>query len=340
MSRTCVALVESATQLLNVAEWAQAAGDAPTPRIVVLAPTDVQSLRQLGRVADDVRAIGIRVDIRPVRVAGPGLPIRAAGVLADVARADWLIIGDPFSRYIHTVLPVARAAHVVIVDDGTATWDYATCVDSGAPLIRWNRPVARAKRHAVRATRRLSPSRRRNVDVFSCLHGATPVGAIAHLNSYAWTRSRWRPEVIDGQLDLLGTSLVGTGVIERRPYLDAIANQARAGAALRYIAHRRESENLVAEIATIPNVRVLRADQPAEILLRKGPVGRQVIAFPSTAAHTVPIVLADVDVRVSVLAVEPGWFTAQASARARSFVARIAAEARPRLPAMVLTPDL
>ena len=95
-----------------------------------------------------------------------------------------MVIGDPFSRYIHALLPSSRASHVVIVDDGTATWDYAARIDAGEPLVRWTKPATNAKPHAVRATRLLTPSVHRSIDVFTCLSDATPSGAMPLANRY------------------------------------------------------------------------------------------------------------------------------------------------------------
>jgi hypothetical protein len=320
-----LALVESATQLINAAEWAHDSGEVTN--IVVLAPTDRESVRQITGVAEVVRASGLSVAILPVRARRPGAPWLAARVLAAVAGAGQLLIGDPFSRYIHTLLPAARADHIVIADDGTATWDYAACIESGAPLVRWTRSTSAAGAPAVRATRLLTPSARRTIDVFTCLRDATPIGAVELANRYRWIRSRHVPEVIDDQVDLIGTSLVDSGVVGRHAYLNAVATIARRGAPVRYVAHRREAAHLVAEIATIDNVRVVRPDRPVEMLLREGPVARELVAFPSTAAHTLPVVLSDLDVHLRVRRIDPSWFTPQATLRARSFVARIALDA-------------
>ncbi len=327
MTARTLALVESATQLINAAEWVHASGEVDTTDIAVLPPTDAESVRQIEGVVTAVRASGVSVAIRPVRAAGPGMPFVAARVMAEVRRAPTLVIGDAFSRYIHALLPLSRASHVVVVDDGTATWDFAARIDAGEPLVRWTKPASDARAHAARATRLLSPTSHRSIDVFTCLSDATPVGAMALANRYRWIRSRHVPVVVDDHVDLLGTSLVGSGVVERHAYLNAIAAMARRNHPIRYIAHRRESENLVAEIATIPNLRVVRPSQPVEMLLRGGPVARQVIAFPSTAAHTLPLVVQDLDVHIAVQPIQQSWFTPQATLRARSFVARIAADA-------------
>jgi hypothetical protein len=327
VTRNSLALVESATQLLNAVEFAHASGSIPETRIVVLAPTDGQSVRQIQATAAAVGKTGIDVTIRPVRLPRPGTVMLAAQTLRDIKRADTLIIGDPFSRFIQTMLPAARARNVVIVDDGTATWDYAVCVNEGRALTRWDNSAPSARATSTRATRLLSPSERRTIEVFTCLRRAVPCGAIEQRNDYQWTKSQWRPKVIANHIDLLGTSLVDNGIVKRRAYVDAVAALARFGRPIRYLAHRRESTNLVAQIATIPDVRVVRPELPVELLLCNGPVASNVIAFPSTAAHTLPIVLADTSVVFGVQAIDPAWFTPEASRRMRDFVTRIAADA-------------
>lgn len=322
-----LALVESATQLINATEWVHDSGALDSTNVVVLAPTDAESVRQIHGVADAARASGVSVVVLPVRRKRPEAPLLGARVLSMVAQARQLVLGDPFSRYIHTLLPTARADQVVIVDDGTATWDYAACIDSGAPLVRWTQRSVVPAPHAVRATRLLTPGAHRSIDVFTCLRDATPAGAMALANRYRWTRSGHRPEIVDDQIDLLGTSLVDSDVVERHAYLNAVAAVARTGPPVRYLAHRREVDQLVAEIATIDNVRVVRPKLPVELLLRQGSVARTVLVFPSTAAHTLPIVLSDLDIVLRVKPVDPGWFTANATVRARAFVARIAHDA-------------
>jgi hypothetical protein len=147
------------------------------------------------------------------------------------------------------------------------------------------------------------------------------------VNRYAWTRSWSRPEVRVGEIDVVGASLVETGVVDRAQYLEGVRRLTRRFAPVRYLAHRRESPNRLAEIAALPGVRVVRADLPIELALRRGPVAKHVITFPSTAAHTLPVVLADLDVLLEVRRVDPGWFTASTTPHARDFVARISEEA-------------
>ncbi len=332
MSRgRAVALVETATELLNVAEWARATGSIDDLRVEVLAPRDHQPLRQLVRVASLVRGLGIEVRHRSVRAHNSAAVTSAGAVARSVAAADRLVIGEPFSRYVQTLLPLSRASQVIVVDDGTATWEFVRCLDEGTPMIRWHRAPQGPERRATTTTRWFTPTVRRRLTVFSCLRDATPMGATRLHNRYAWTRARWTPQVVDDHVDVLGISLVDSGLLDRSAYVGAVAELAARHGAVRYLAHRRESDGLLALIATVPGVEVVRPDLPAELFLRKGPVARRVITFPSSASHTLPVVLGDLGVRVEVRKVDPSWFTPWTTAHAREFVATIAAVA-PRDP--------
>lgn len=329
MRRSTLALVESPSQLLNVGEWAYASGEGDDLEIVVLAPRDPRTVLQIGRVADLLADLGLVVRTYPVRGRTPAGAARAGQVLHSMARAARLVLGDPFSRFIQTLLPISRADDVIVVDDGTSTWEFARCISSGLPLVRWDAPPSARARLGTRAGLLLSPTGQRRLTVFSCLADATPLAAAAVANRYAWTRSSGRPEVLADEVDVLGVSLVDTGVIERAPYVAAVGALARQYGRVRYIPHRRESAGLLTEIAALPGVRATRADLPVELALRRGAVARQVVTFPSTAAHTLPVVLGDVGVRVRVRPVEPAWFTPRTTGHARRFVARIA-ESPPR----------
>lgn len=64
-------------------------------------------------------------------------------------------------------------------------------------------------------------------------------------------------------------------------------------------------------------------------------MGRTIVSFPSTVVDTLPYALAGTGVTVAVCDVEPAWLTADASPRARGFLARVTDTARDvrRLPA-------
>ncbi|MCW2495511.1 hypothetical protein [Jatrophihabitans sp.] len=321
-ARRSLALVESPTQLLNVLEWAHAEPRRPGLLVLVLAPSDPRTLLQLERVAGLVTSEGLRVEMLDPRHISPGGLSAMARLAREVSRAERLVLGDPFSGIIQTVLPLARAAHVIVVDDGTATWEFSACIEGQRPLQRWRMADGRTAR-AARATRLLTPSDHRRLSVFTCLEGAAPFGARVVENRYSWTRSHGTPVVRDG-IDIVGASLVDTGVVEREAYLTAVERLAGTQGPVRYFAHRRESEDMLGAIAALPLIEVIRSDIPIEIALSHGPVARRLITFPSTAAYTLPIVLAGTGVRLEVRPVEAAWFTGSTTQHARLFVQRIA----------------
>lgn len=324
MNRTTLALIESATQLLNLAEWAYATCETDDVEVAVLAPPDPQTVHQIGQVSELLGEFGIPIRMLPVRTRTPAALTGTVQALRGLARARRLVIGDPFSRFIQTLLPAATATQVVIVDDGTATWEYAACIDAGRPLVRWDVAPGRIEARAVRARRLLSPSSRRQVTVFSCLSSSTPRAATGLVNRYAWTRAWRRPVIESDRTDVLGVSLVDTGIVARAPYVAAVRELAQDNGPIRYLAHRRESAGLLAEIAALSGVEVSRAELPAELALRAGPVAGRIITFPSTATHTLPIVLGDLAVHVDVRPVEPSWYLPSATERTRAFLSRIA----------------
>lgn len=325
-----LALVESATQLLNVVEWAHATGEHGDLRVAVLCPKDSPTRGQLDEVAGLARGAGVDVEIVNIRALGSGGMLGGVRLTRSLATARRVVIGDPFSGLIQTLLPFTRAEHVVVVDDGTATWEFASCITRGTPLIRWRLEPKGSSSRAARATRLLSPGVNRTITVFSCLRDATPPGAIGEVNRYAWTKSWRTPTLVTDETDLLGASLVETGMVDRGAYLGAVRHLARRYGPLRYLAHRRESEERLAELETVPGVRVQRGRLPVELTLREGPVAKHVITFPSTAAHTLPVVLSDIDTRIEVRRIDEAWFTPGTSVRARDFVDRISADAPAR----------
>lgn len=325
MTRT-LALVESPSQLLNVIEWARHTGRSTTTQIAVLLPADSITRYQLAMTAAVAGTAGLRVRTHELR-RGPGQLLGQAGALAlDVRRADRLVIGDPFSGLIQTMLPLARARSIVVVDDGTATLEFADCVARDRPLVRW-RHDGPIPRRAVSAGRRFAPAAGRDRSVFTAMPGVAVAGVTTVANTYAWTRARSRPTVIAGGLDIVGASLVETGLVERAAYLGAVESISRRHPAARYIAHRREDPAKVDEIIARTGMAIVRPDVPVELALRLGPVAARVVTFPSTPAHTLPIVLADTGAAVLVHPIAPSWFTAAATPHARAFVHRVTDEA-------------
>ncbi|QHC25785.1 hypothetical protein [Streptomyces sp. GS7] len=334
-----LAFVESPVQLLNVLEWAHA-DRAGALTVVVLAPHDPMTRGQLRRMAELARDEGHTVRWEEAR-GGPTAPLRTVGGLTPrLRRARRIVIGDPFSRYVQLLLGLARARDVVVVDDGTATMEFISQLARGERLVRWHRQGSGRRPRdllfapfAATARRRLTPGpedarRRRTVALFSSMPVEVPTGVQVRANEFAWTRGRFGPPRPTRTADIVGTSLVETGVVDADRYLEAVAALARTHGATRYFAHRRERPGKLRRLATETGLEVVRPDLPLELIARRGPIGRLILSFPSTVVHTLPLALQGTGVQVAVCDIDPAWLTANASPRAQGFLDDVTGTAR------------
>ncbi|MDQ0599411.1 hypothetical protein QF037_003756 [Streptomyces canus] len=335
-SNSTLAFVESPVQLLNVLEWAHAHAPGAGLTLVVLSPTDPMTRGQLRRMAELARDEGHAVRWEEAR-GGPAAPFQTIGGLAGtLRRADRVVLGDPFSRYVQLLLTITRAAELVVVDDGTATMEFVAQLARGERLVRWHRKGGRPGPRdlifapvSASARRRLTPSERRRVQIFSSMPmEETPAGVTVSANTFAWTRARFGPPRITKGADMVGTSLVETGVVDGERYLEAVRTLAKAHGTTRYFAHRRESTEKLHRLAVETGLEIVRPDLPLELIARRGPIGRTILSFPSTVVHTLPLALVGTDVRVSVCDIDPSWLTENASPRAQGFLSGVTGTAR------------
>ncbi|QKW31234.1 hypothetical protein HUT11_25470 [Streptomyces seoulensis] len=317
------------------------AGPEPRPRLtlVVLSPTDPMTRGQLRRMAELAREEGHEVRWEEAR-GGAAAPFKTVGGLRRLLRrAERVVMGDPFSRYVQLLLTITKARDLVVVDDGTATMEFVAQLARGERLVRWHRKGGRPSPRdllfapvSATARRRLTPAaggRGRRVEVFSAMPiDDVPDGVGVGVNDFAWTRARFGPPRLTSGADLVGTSLVETGVVDGERYLDAVRALAEAHGATRYFAHRRESVDKLHRLAVETGLEVVRPDLPLELIARRGPIGRTVLSFPSTVVHTLPRALAGTPVRVAVCDIDPSWLTAHASPRAQGFLSGVTGTAR------------
>ncbi|WP_432587970.1 hypothetical protein ABVG11_22375 [Streptomyces sp. HD1123-B1] len=344
-----LAFVESPVQLLNVLEWAyadvrrgttgperpQSLGAALDLTVVVLSPHDPMTRGQLRRMAELARDEGLTVRWEDAR-GGAGAPLKTIGGLrGPLRRAGRIVIGDPFSRYVQLLLTLTRARDLVVVDDGTATMEFISQLAGGERLERWHRRGSgRGARDMVfapvsaTARRRLTPGDKRRVEVFSSMPVEPPPGVTVTAHDFAWTRSRFGPPRLTRGTDLVGTSLVETGVVDLERYLEAVAGLARAHGATRYFAHRRESAEKLHRVSAEVGLEIVRPDLPLELIARRGPIGHTIVSFPSTVVHTLPLALVGTGVQVAVCDVDPAWLTSDASPRAQGFLSGVTGTAR------------
>ncbi|MFF0285206.1 hypothetical protein [Streptomyces sp. NPDC005262] len=333
-----LAFVESPVQLLNVLEWAYTEGGDDLVRsdmtVVVLSPVDPMSRGQLRRMAELARDEGATVRWQEAR-GGAGAPLKTLRALTGLLRrADRIVIGDPFSRYVQLLLTMVRARHLTVVDDGTATMEFVAQLARGERLVRWHRRGSSGARDLVlapvtaTARRRFTPSRTRTVEVFTAMPVEAPAGITVTPNTFSWTRARFGPPLLTRGSDLVGTSLVETGVIDQEQYLEAVSALARTHGATRYFAHRRESADKLHALEAATGLEIVRPDLPLELIARRGPIGRTVLSFPSTVVHTLPLALVGTEVKVAVCDVAPEWLRDTASPRAQGFLSGVTETAR------------
>ena len=333
-----LAFVESPVQLLNVLEWAHAhqhtVGAGLT--LVVLSPIDPMTRGQLRRMAELAREDGHEVRWEEAR-GGAGAPFQTIGGLAGLLRrADRVVLGDPFSRYVQLLLTITKARDLVVVDDGTATMEFVAQLARGERLVRWHRKGGRpGPRDLVfapvssAARKRLTPSEHRRVEIFSSMPmDETPDGVTVTANTFAWTRDRFGPPRITKGAARGATSLVAPGVVVGARSGAAVRARPRAHGATRYFAHRRESAEKLHRLAVETALEVVRPDLPLELIARRGPIGRTILSFPSTVVHTLPLALSGTEVRVAVCDIDPAWLTENASPRAQGFLSGVTGTAR------------
>ncbi|MFF3909059.1 hypothetical protein ACFYZJ_24460 [Streptomyces sp. NPDC001848] len=304
--------------------------------LVVLSPTDPMTRGQLRRMAELARDEGYEVRWEEAR-GGALAPFQTIGGLTPLLRrAHRVVMGDPFSRYVQLLLTITRARELVVVDDGTATMEFVAQLARGERLVRWHRKGGRRGPRDLlfapvssTARRRLTPGTRGTVEVFSSMPiDEAPAGVTVTSNDFAWTRARFGPPRLTRGADLVGTSLVETGVVDGERYLEAVRSLAAAHGATRYFAHRRESSEKLHKLAVETGLEVVRPDLPLELIARRGPIGRTILSFPSTVVHTLPLALVGTEVRVAVCDIDPAWLTDHASPRAQGFLSGVTGTAR------------
>lgn len=334
--RDTLALVESPAQLLNVIEWAHHHDAEHQTRLAVLPPREQTTRVQLQAMVELARDAGLAATWYEPRRSPAAMVAVAWELFPRLAKASRLVVGDPFSHFVQAVLPLADVSDVVVVDDGTATISFIAQLTRGDRLTRWH--LADGGRDVVvdllsdHARQFFTPSERdgRSVEVFTAMPVQAPKGTRQTANTFAWTRGRFGPPKLKDTADVIGTSLVESGVIDAERYLGGVAAVTKRYGAGRYFAHRREDDAKLARIAAVTGVKVVRPDVPLEIAVRRGPVSRLMVSYPSTITHTLPLVLADTGIELAVADVPAAWLSAGTAVGAGDFLESVTTSARRR----------
>jgi hypothetical protein len=255
---------------------------------------------------------------------------------AEMGGVHRLIVGDPYSGVIHVIISVTKLSEVTIVDDGTATLEFARQWAAGEQLSRWHqvatpsqrRQISTLARDQIAGTvrRRLSAEAGCRLRVFTSMPVEIPRVRIIR-NDFSWLRSRHPVPRLKPGADLVGTSLVENGVVKADAYLEGVETLIDRYQADRYFAHRKEADWKLDLIQRI-GIKVVRPTLPLEIIARRGPIGSTIVSFPSTVVHTLPTVLAESDVKVVVCEISNDWYQPKTKQRADDFLDRVSSSAR------------
>jgi hypothetical protein len=338
LGQRALALVESPAQLLNVIELAQLEDDLVGLKIAVLAPVAGLTRTQLRSMIVLAREAGHTVSWYEPRLGGLAVARSLRALAGDLAGVRRLVVGDPYSGVIQAIISATKLSEVTIVDDGTATLEFARQWVAGEHLSRWHRVATPSQRRQITALardqvagtvrRRLSPHSGCRLRLFTCM----PVdveGVRVIPNDFSWLRARHPVPQVTSEADLVGTSLVESGVVKADSHLDAVETLIKRYEAGRYFAHRKEADWKLDLIERM-GIQVVRSRLPLEIIARRGPIGRTIVSFPSTVVHTLPVVLGESGVQIVVCDIANEWYEPQSTARADDFLGRVTTSARRR----------
>ncbi len=199
--------------------------------IAVLAPTAGPTRTQLRATMALARQAGHEVTWHEPRIGGASVARTIRALAGELGGVERLVVGDPFSGVMQVIISISRSVDVTIVDDGTATLEFARQWAAGEHLSRWHqvatphqrRHIATLARDQIAgcARRRLSPTVGCQLRLFTCMPIDLPKVEVLR-NDYAWVRDRYgSPEIRPGA-DLVGTSLVESGVLQAEAYLTGV----------------------------------------------------------------------------------------------------------------------
>jgi hypothetical protein len=331
-----LALVESPAQLLNVIELANHENDLAGLKIAVLAPSAGLTRTQLRSMVTIARQAGHSVSWHEPRLGGMAVARSVHALAGELSGVQRLVVGDPYSGVIQVIISVTKLSEVTIVDDGTATLEFARQWAAGEQLSRWHqvatpkqrRQIAALARDQIAGTvrRRLSSESPCRLRLFTCMPLEVPRVRIIR-NDFSWVRARHPVPQLKPSADLVGTSLVENGVIRPDAYIDGVQTLISRYQADRYFAHRKEADWKLDVIQRM-GVDVIRPMLPLEIVARRGPIGQTIVSFPSTVVHTLPTVLAESGVQVVVCDIANEWYQPKVTLRADAFLDRVSTSAR------------
>ena len=144
-----LALVESPAQLLNVIELGQHEDDLAGLKIAVLAPAAGLTRTQLRSMMALARNAGHTVSWNEPRLGGMAVARTVRALAGELSGVQRLIVGDPYSGVSQVIISVTKLSEVTIVDDGTATLEFARQWVAGEHIARWHEVATPGQRRQI-----------------------------------------------------------------------------------------------------------------------------------------------------------------------------------------------
>ncbi|MTE23783.1 hypothetical protein [Microbacterium sp. ZXX196] len=279
---TPVAWVESPLQMIGAAEWAR----AHRTRVDVA-----------GRLTTQVEETAAELTARGAPFA------RQAGFYgipwAMLRGSDHWLVGDGFSGQFRLAAAILRPRSLTFLDDGLQAVSFADALTGARAFSRPGAAEQGLARRVAPVTMDLIRLRAAagRVSMFTAFelgqeraHALRDLGARIEEHDFAWVRGTRAARPLPAGRVILGSARVVDGLMPREEYLEWIRAEARAGGAV-YVPHRREPRELVAEVGSIPRIRVVEPGLPIELVLAGDPTPREIVTLPSSAATTLRRVL-------------------------------------------------
>jgi hypothetical protein len=279
----------------------------------------VESPLQLLCAAEFAAAHELRIRVA-FRLSGPQMEATAAELLergAPFAQAepyygipwsllaehrDW-IVGDAFSGQFRSAISVLSPRTVTLVDDGAMSVHLA---DALAGRVDYARPGqhesglktflgARARSRMLRLAHRGRLGMISGYADHPSVAGLAALGAEVRADDFSWLRGHARPIALPGRRVVLGSAAVADDALAADRYLawlrGVLADGLDDDRPVAYLPHRREPEEVLARVAALPGLRLVRTGLPVELALAGTTEPLEIVSLRSTAAITLRQVL-------------------------------------------------
>lgn len=278
----------------------------------------VESPLQMLCAAEFAAALDLRIRVA-FRLSGPQMTTTAAELLERGApftvaepyygvpwsllseHDDW-IVGDAFSGQFRSAMTVLRPRTLTLVDDGAMSVHVAEALAGRVDFARpgQRETTLKALLGGRARSRMLRLARKGRLGMYTAfadhpsVAGLSAQGVEVRENGFRWLRAHAQPIALPGHRVILGSAAVADDTLAADRYLDwlrSVAAQPGDGLPAAYLPHRREPEEVLARVAALDGVELVRTGLPVELALAGTTEPLEIVSLRSTAAITLRQVL-------------------------------------------------